>query len=135
MNLVKALMAAASGMKAQGSRMKVIAENLANADSLSKSAGGDPYRRKVISFRNELDRASGVTEVKVSRIGADNAPFPKRFDPGHPAADKEGYVLLPNVNTLVEMSDMRESQRSYEANLNLVDAAKGMLSRTIDLLR
>ena len=135
MNLIKALMAAASGMKAQGSRMKVIAENLANADSLAKTGGGDPYRRKVVSFRNELDRASGVTEVKVSRVGTDKAPFPKRFDPGHPAADAEGYVLLPNVNTLVEMSDMREAQRSYEANLNLVDAAKGMLSRTIELLR
>jgi flagellar basal-body rod protein FlgC len=135
MNLIKALMVAASGMKAQGSRMRVIAENLANSDSLATSAGGDPYQRKVISFRNELDRATGVAEVKVSRIGTDQAPFPKRFDPGHPAADAQGYVLLPNVNTLVEMSDMREAQRSYEANLNLVDAAKGMLSRTIELLR
>lgn len=135
MNLIKALMIAASGMKAQGSRMKVIAENLANSDSLATSAGGDPYKRKVISFRNELDRASGVAEVKVARVGADNTPFPKRFDPAHPAADTEGYVKLPNVNTLAEMSDMREAQRTYEANLNLVDAAKGMLSRTIELLR
>ena len=135
MNLIKALMVAASGLKAQGSRMKVIAENLANSDSLAKTAGGEPYQRKVISFRNELDRVSGISEVKVSRIGTDNSPFPKRFDPGHPAADGEGYVQLPNVNTLVEMSDMREAQRTYEANLNLVDAAKGMLSRTIELLR
>jgi flagellar basal-body rod protein FlgC len=135
MNLIKALMVAASGMKAQGSRMKVIAENLANSDSLSKTAGGDPYKRKVISFRNELDRASGASEVKIHTVGTDKAPFPKRFDPGHPAADGEGYVKLPNVNTLVEMSDMREAQRSYEANLNLVDAAKSMLARTIELLR
>lgn len=135
MNLIKALMVAASGMKAQGSRMKVIAENLANSDSLAKTAGGDPYQRKVLSFRNELDRASGVSEVKIQGVGTDKAPFPKRFDPGHPAADGEGYVKLPNVNTLVEMSDMREAQRSYEANLNLVDAAKSMLARTIELLR
>jgi flagellar basal-body rod protein FlgC len=113
----------------------VIAENLANASSLGKSADSDPYRRKIVSFKSELDRKTGVDTVAVSRVNVDRRAFGLRHDPGHPAANAEGYVKLPNVNPLIEMADMREAQRSYEANLSVIEAAKGMLSRTVELLR
>jgi flagellar basal-body rod protein FlgC len=135
MDLIKSLLVSASGMKAQGARIKTIAQNLANANSLAKTPGGDPYRRKVITFKNELDRKLGVERVAVQGIGTDRADFQLRYDPGHPAANADGYVKLPNVNTLIEIADMREAQRSYEANLNVIEVAKGMLSRTIELLR
>src|SRR3546814_7312488 len=101
-------------MKVQGFRLRIIAENLANADSVAQTPGGDPYRRKVVTFRNHLDRELGVETVSVNRISYDQSEFQKRFDPNHPAADADGYVELPNVTSLIEMSDMREAQRSYE---------------------
>jgi flagellar basal-body rod protein FlgC len=135
MNLLKSMMIAAAGMSAQGSRMRVIAENMANADSTAKTRDADPYRRKVPTFKNELDRKLGVDLVKVDKVVKDKSDFGMRFDPGHPAADAQGYVKIPNVNSLVEVMDMRDAQRSYEAGLNVINAAKSMMARTIDLLR
>ncbi|SRR5690606_32084635 len=135
MDLVKALAVSAAGMQTQGTRLRVISENLANAQSTAQTPGGEPYRRKVVSFRNELDRAVGVETVQVDRVARDPSQFERRYDPGHPAADEDGYVLLPNVKPMIELMDMREAQRSYEANLNVLTAARSMLLRTIDLLR
>lgn len=135
MDLMKSIKIAAAGMRVQGVRLKVISENIANADSLSPVKGGDPYRRKVVTFENVLDRSLGTDLVRVRKIGVDPSDFRKKYDPGHPAADKDGYVRLPNVNPLVEMMDMREAQRSYEANLRIIDVSKKLVSRTIDLLR
>lgn len=135
MDLMKSIKIAAAGMRVQGVRLKVISENIANADSLSPVPGGDPYRRKVVTFENALDRALGTELVKVRNIDTDATEFRKNYDPGHPAADKSGYVRLPNVNALVEMMDMREAQRSYEANLRIIDVSKKLVARTVDLLR
>ena len=126
---------AASGMKAQAQRLRVISENLANADSLSKTPGGQPYRRKTVTFRNELDRATGAELVKVGRVSRDRGQLERKYDPGHEAAGADGYVLLPNVNPLVETMDMKEAQRTYEANLNVISTSKEMMSKTLDLLR
>ncbi|MBL8667757.1 MAG: flagellar basal body rod protein FlgC [Rhodospirillales bacterium] len=125
----------AAGMRAQGTRLRVIAENIANADSEATAPGQEPYRRRVVTFRNALDRESGAEAVRVKDIDDDPTPFPRRWDPGHPAADASGYVLESNVNPLIEMTDMQEAQRSYEANLNVVRAAKGMAQDVIDVLR
>ena len=135
MDLMRSIFGSASAMKAQGQRMEVIAENIANADSLGQRPGERPYQRKTVVFRNLLDRSLGVNTVHVQKVDVDRTDFPKRFEPGHPAADDNGYVLLPNVNALVEMMDMREAQRSYEANLSMVETAKTMLVKTIDVLR
>jgi flagellar basal-body rod protein FlgC len=124
-----------SGMSAQSQRLKVIAENLANADSTATTPGGDPYRRQIVTFKDVFDKAIGATKVKVAGVTAAAGNFNKRYEPGHPAADADGYVTTPNVNPLTELMDMREAQRSYEANLNVIDAVKAMVSRTIDLLR
>lgn len=126
---------AASGMKAQAQRLRVISENLANADSLSKTPGGQPYRRKTVTFRNELDRATGAELVKVGRVSRDRGQLERKYDPGHEAAGADGYVLLPNVNPLVETMDMKEAQRTYEANLNVISTSKEMMSKTLDLIR
>ena len=134
-DLLRTLRISASGMKAQGQRLRVISENVANADSLPTQPGGLPYRRKVVTFRNQLDQAIGVNTVRVDRVKTDLSEFQKRYDPAHPAADANGYVLAPNVSTLIEMSDMREAQRSYEANLNVIKASKMMLQETIGLMR
>ncbi len=134
-DLMKTLRISAAGMKVQGTRLRVISENLANADSLPRSPEGLPYRRKVVTFKTELDRATGVESVRVDQVRPDTSKFQKRYDPNHPAADAKGYVLAPNVKPLIEMMDMREAQRSYEANLNVIKAAKSMLSQTIDVLR
>ncbi len=134
MDLLDAMTQAAKGMKAQGTRMRIISENMANADTTATAPGGDPYQRKVVTFKNMLDKETGLKEVKVDKIVSDNSDFVMKYEPGHPAADKHGYVKTPNVNTLVEMMDMREAQRSYEANLGVIDMAKSMLMRTIDLL-
>lgn len=134
MDLVKALQISAAGMQAQGVRIRVISENIANADSLATSPGGQPYQRKTVSFTDQLDRALGVETVRVSQIGVDPTAFTKRFDPHHPAADASGYVLVPNVNPLVEMVDMQEAQRSYQANLSVLQSARTMLRQTADLL-
>ena len=135
MDLFKSLGVSAAGMQSQGTRLRIISENLANAQSTAQTPGGDPYRRKVVSFKNELDRATGVDKVQVDRVERDQSDFERRYDPGHPAANADGYVLLPNVKPMVEMMDMREAQRSYEANMNALTAARTMLMRTIDMLR
>src|SRR5690242_7099355 len=135
MDLSKTLKISAAGMQAQNARMRTIAENLANADSLAESPGADPYRRKMLTFKNALDRATGVELVRADKVIRDKSEFQKRFDPSHPAADADGYVLAPNVNSLVEVMDMRQAQRSYEANLSVIEVAKTMLLRTIDILR
>ena len=125
----------AAGLRAQSLRMRVIAENLANKDSVSDAPGGDPYRRKVATFKAAVDRESGGTTVEVTGIRADQSDLPRVYQPGHPAADGEGYVKLPNVNSLVESADMKAAQRSYEANLNAIEAARSLMMRTIDLLK
>lgn len=134
-DLLRTLRISASGMKAQGTRLRVISENVANADSLPTQPGALPYRRQVVTFRNQLDQAIGVSTVRVDRIKSDNSEFQQRYDPSHPAADANGYVLAPNISTLVEMTDMREAQRSYEANLNVIKSSKSMLQDTIGLMR
>lgn len=135
MDLKTSLGISASGLRAQSLRMRVIAENLANQDSVSDTAGGDPYRRRVASFKSEVDRSTGGMGVKVKSIENDKSDFTKVYQPGHPAADKDGYVLKPNVNGLIETADMKAAQRSYEANLNAIEAAKSLTMRTIDLLK
>jgi flagellar basal-body rod protein FlgC len=135
MDLMDSLAISAAGMRVQGERLRVISENVANADSVSEVPGGDPYRRKTITFKNELDRQAGLDLVKVSKVGLDPSEFSRKYDPNNPAADKQGYVKLPNVNALIEMNDMREAQRSYEANLKVVEVTRGMLQKTIDILR
>jgi flagellar basal-body rod protein FlgC len=135
MDLAQAMLVAASGMKVQGARMRLVAQNLANAESTGPAPGGQPYRRQTITFENALDPELGVELVRVARTGTDRSPFPQRYDPGHPAADPDGYVRMPNVNPLLEMMDMREAQRSFEANLNALTLARSMIQRTLDLLR
>jgi flagellar basal-body rod protein FlgC len=125
----------AAGLKAQGERLRVISENIANAGSTALTPDSDPYRRKLVTFGNELNRELGTELVRVKNVSRDTSDFGLRYQPGHPAADDSGYVKISNVNTLVEMTDMREAQRSYEANLKLMQAARTMLERTIDLLR
>jgi len=134
-DLVKSMNVSAAGMKAQGTRLRVISENVANASSTAVTPGGEPYRRKLITFENVFDRQLGVETVQVRDITRDTAEFGQRYEPGHPAADASGYVKISNVNTLVEITDMREAQRSYEANMRVLRASRGMLERTIDLLR
>ena len=126
---------AAHGMKAQATRLRVIAENIANVNSTSEVPGGEPYRRKLISFRNMLDRELEANTVVVKRIYDDQSNLGVRYDPAHPAAHEEGYVLTPNVNPLIEMMDMREAQRSYEANMNVITTSREMMSKTLELLR
>lgn len=135
MDFTTSLDIAYSGMSAQSARLKVIAENLANADSTGSTPGGAPYRRQVVTFRDTFDRALGVKRVKVAGVIPASGPFGRRYEPGHPAADAQGYVLTPNVSAITELMDMREAQRSYEANLNVIDTVKAMVGRTIDLLR
>lgn len=135
MDLDTSMQLAFSGMTAQGHRLKVIAENLANADSTPKTPGGDPYRRKIVSFRSVLDRNLGVTTVKPGPVRDSLGDFERRYDPANPVADADGYVKLPNVNPLVEIMDMRDAQQNYQANLTVIDAAKAMIARTLDLLR
>jgi|EP01038_Epipyxis_sp_PR26KG_P014131 flagellar basal-body rod protein FlgC len=130
-----ALNVAASGLRAQTARMKVIAENIANANSTAPNPDANPYQRKVSVFGQVLNRENGTTEVKMTKVQNDTSDFRLRYDPTHPGANAEGYVKLPNVNTLIESLDMREAQRAYEANLNVVESARAMMSRTLDLLR
>jgi flagellar basal-body rod protein FlgC len=126
---------AASGLEAQGTRLRIVSENIANSDSTGTSPGADPYRRKTISFEAALDRTLGAEKVKVKQIGEDKGDFDLVHDPSHPAADEKGYVKRPNVNTLIEMMDMREASRSYEASMTMIEQARSMMARTVDLLR
>jgi flagellar basal-body rod protein FlgC len=135
MDLSAAVKIASSGMKAQGTRLRVISENLANADSTAQTPGGEPYRRKLITFRNMLDKEVNAKLVQVDKIMPDPGDFELKYDPHHPAANSEGYVLTPNVNPLIEIGDMREAQRSYEANLDVISVAKSMLQKSIDILK
>lgn len=135
MDISKTLHIAASGMKAQGTRLRVLAENIANADSIAQSPNDDPYRRKLVTFANMMDDELGANRVRVDEVTFDRSPFGQDYRPGHPAADEDGYVRTPNVNSLIEMSDMREAQRSYEANLKVIEASRQMLQGTISILR
>ncbi len=134
--LLNAMQISASGMRAQGTRIRVITENVANANTTGQTPGSDPYRRQTITFKNEMDKELGVRKVEVDDIDEDReTPFDLKYIPDHPAADERGYVKMPNVRTLVEMMDIREAQRSYEANLGMIEQSRGMVQRTIDLLR
>ncbi len=135
MDLKKSMMIAASGLRAQSGRMKVIAENIANAESTAKTPGGDPYQRRIPTFREVFDAEMGVKVVRQGRVQFDKSAFGEKFDPGNPAANDKGIVKTPNVNTLIEMVDMREAQRSYEANLNVIGSSRRMLAKTLDILR
>lgn len=135
MDFIKSIAIAASGLRAQSGRMRVISENIANADSTSHNAGAEPYRRKVPSFTSEIDRSLDARVVKLGRVHTDQSAFTTKHMPGHPAADASGHVKYPNVNPLVEMTDMREAQRSYEANINVISATRRMLQRTIEILK
>ncbi|WP_213770221.1 flagellar basal body rod protein FlgC [Bradyrhizobium sp. dw_78] len=126
---------ATSGLRAQAGRMRVISENIANADSASTTPGGDPYRRKVPTFSSELDRTLDANVVTLGRVMPDTSDFRVKHEPGNPAADAAGNVKYPNVNSLVEMTDMRDAQRSYEANLNIIHATRTMIQRTLDILK
>ncbi len=135
MDFMKTLSIAASGLRAQAGRMRIISENIANADSTAPSAGGDPYRRKIPTFTSELDRTLDVRLVELSGTQTDTSAFQIKYEPGNPSADAAGNVKYPNVNSLVEMADMREAQRSYEANINVVTATRRMIQRTLDILK
>ena len=135
MELIKPLKISSAGMNVQTTRLRVLAENIANADSLPGTAGVEPYRRKVVTFKNALDRSIGVETVRINKIGTSKGDFQRRYDPTHPAADKDGYVQAPNVNALIEMMDFREAQQSFQANLGVLDMSKRMITSTIDLLR
>jgi flagellar basal-body rod protein FlgC len=126
---------ATAGLRAQAGRMRVISENIANADSTAPTAGGDPYRRKVPTFVNQLDRVLDAKTVSMGKIKPDQSDFRTKYEPSNPAADANGYVKYPNVNPLVEMTDMRDAQRSYEANLNIISATRRMIQRTLDILK
>ena len=133
--LIASAKLSSAGLEAQSARLRVVSENVANAQSTGRSPGADPYSRKTITFRSELDRALGAASVSVKSIGSDETPFPVEYDPGNPAADENGMVKKPNVNMLIEMADMREANRSYQANLQMMKQARAMISATIDLMR
>ena len=135
MDLDRALRISAAGMAALSTRLRVVAENIANRDSTGQQPGADPYRRKTVTFASRLDRELGAHTVRVQRVGKDEGAVPERFEPGHPAADARGYVKLPNVDSMVENMDMREANRSYTANLAVLETTRGMLLRAIETLR
>ena len=134
MDFTTSMTVAASGLRAQSERMKTISENIANANSTAATPGGDPYRRKIPTMNSEFDRPLNATMVETGKPVQDSSEFRLQYDPGNPVADDKGYVKLPNVNSLVEIMDMRDAQRSYEADLTVMDATKSMLSRTVNLL-
>jgi flagellar basal-body rod protein FlgC len=134
-DFLSSLKIAATGLHAQSARMRVIAENMANADSAGRTPGEDPYRRRIPTFQAVMDAEAGGNVVQVGRLAYDMSAFTTRYEPGHPAADEHGYVRYPNVNTLIEAMDMREAQRTYEANLNVVTVTRQMMGSTLDILR
>jgi flagellar basal-body rod protein FlgC len=135
MDFIKSIAVAASGLRAQAGRMRIISENIANADSTAQTATGEPYRRKIPTFHAELDRTLGAQVVGLGNVATDQSDFRVKFEPGNPAADANGNVKYPNVNSLVEMTDMRDAQRSYEANVSVISATRRMLQRTLDILK
>ena len=135
MELTRALDISARGMAAQTTRLRVIAENLANQDTTGSDPKTEPYHRKTVTFANSLDRATGVDLVKVKKIDTDKSELPRKYDPSNPAADSQGYVRTPNVNSFVEVMDMREAERSYNANVQVMQATRGMLTRAIEILK
>jgi flagellar basal-body rod protein FlgC len=135
MDLDKAMAISAAGMQVQTTRLRVVAENLANQDSTANAPGAAPYRRKVVTFQNRMDQTVGAETVQIGGITEDPSAFPQRYDPSNPAANTQGYVQTPNVNAFTEMMDMKSAERSYSANLNVMQASRNMLSRTIDLLK
>jgi flagellar basal-body rod protein FlgC len=134
-DLNQALNISSTGMDAQTTRLRVIAENIANQDTTGSSPGSDPYRRKTIAFESAMDRAAGVETVRIKNIGLGESDLPLKYDPANPAANPQGYVKLPNVNSFVEVMDMREAERSYSANLSVMQATRSMLNKTIDILK
>jgi flagellar basal-body rod protein FlgC len=135
MDLINTIHISSAGMKAQQDRLKVVSQNIANAESVGTRDGQAPYRRQTISFKNALDKETGAQMVKTDKIGKDKSDFVKKYEPAHPQADTQGYVLYPNISSISEMMDMREARRSYEANLNVIESSKAMLNQTIGLLR
>ncbi len=135
MDFDETLKVSAAAMTAQTTRLRIIAENLANAGSTANTPGADPYRRKIVTFRNVLDQQTGGKLVKVDRVLPDATPFELKYVPGHPAADASGYVRFPNVNSMIEMADLKDANRSYQADVDVIDVAKSMLSRAIGLLQ
>jgi flagellar basal-body rod protein FlgC len=134
-DFLRSMSIATSGLRAQAGRMRVLSENIANADSTASTAGGDPYRRKVPTFSSALDRALDARVVTLGKIVPDQSAFRVKYDPSNPAADASGNVKYPNVNSLIETTDMRDAQRSYEANLNIISATRRMIQRTLDILK
>ena len=135
MDFLKSIAIAASGLRAQAGRIRVISENIANADSVAQTPGGDPYRRRIPSFTSQLDRSLEARVVALGPVRPDTSDFKIKHEPGNPAADAAGNVKYPNVNPLIEMTDMRDAQRSYEANVNLIGATRAMIQRTLDILK
>ncbi len=134
-DFARSMSIATSGLRAQAGRMRVISENIANADSTAQRPGADPYRRKIPTFRSEMDRALDAQTIAMGKVRNDPSSFRTKYEPGHPAADANGYVKYPNVNSLVEMTDMKEAQRSYEANINVIGATRRMIQRTLEILK
>ena len=134
-DFARSMSIATSGLRAQAGRMRVISENIANADSTASTAGANPYRRKIPTFSSALDRALDAKVVTLGKVAPDQSDFRTKYEPSNPAADQTGYVKYPNVNSLVEMTDMRDAQRSYEANLNVIGATRRMIQRTLDILK
>ena len=135
MDFLKSISIAASGLRAQAGRMRIISENIANSDSTAQRPGDNPFRRKIPTFRSELDRSLDARVVALGPVRADPSEFQTKYQPGHPSADANGQVKYPNVNPLIEMTDMREAQRSYEANVNVINATRRMIQRTLDILK
>jgi flagellar basal-body rod protein FlgC len=135
MDLLNSMHISASGMKAQSDRLRIVSQNIANAESAGVRPGDTPYRRRTISFKNQLDRELGEQKVTVNQYSTDPSPFQMKYDPAHPAANEEGYVQMPNVNPIIEMMDMREARRGYEANLNVIESSKSMIQQAISVIR
>jgi flagellar basal-body rod protein FlgC len=135
MDFIKSIAIATTGMRAQAGRMRILSENIANADSTASTPGGDPYRRRIVTFRSELDRQLDAHVVSLGKVATDSSDFVVRHEPDNPMADGKGDVKYPNVNSLVEMTDFRDAQRSYEANINVISSTKRMLQRTLDILK
>lgn len=135
MDLLDTMQISGAGMRAQSERLKIVSQNIANAESVGSQNGTQPYRRQTVTFKNELDKATGARLVKLDKVRPDRSEFEKRYQPTHPMADAQGYVLYPNVNPVMEMMDMREARRGYEANVNVIESSKAMLSSTVNLLK